>query len=130
VTNNSCDLGRTLGYPYGNVIFKHTLIDSHISGWSDPSLRDWEFNNSNLTATAAVSYNGIQLTNGDPNVVCADDPTCWLYGWVAQLAPNIVSGPTNLTVTPGQSATFTIQFSDPSNAQISFTPVVYSGSFQ
>ena len=108
VTNNSCDLGRTLGFSYGNVIFKHCLIDSHISGWSDPSLRDWEFDNSNLTATAAVSYNGIQLTNGDANVVCADDPTCWLYGWVAQLAPNIVSGPTNLTVTPGQPVTFTV----------------------
>lgn len=106
VTN--CDFGRTLGFSYGNVIFKHCRIDAHITGWSDLSLRDWEFDNSNLTATAAVTYNGIQLTNGDSNVVCADDPNCWLYGWAPQLAPNILSGPTNLTVTPGQSATFSV----------------------
>ncbi|HUJ10342.1 MAG TPA: pectinesterase family protein [Verrucomicrobiae bacterium] len=107
MTVTNCDLGRTLGFSYGNVIFKHCLIDDHITGWSDPSLRDWEFDNSNLTATASVTYNGVQLTNGDANVICADDPICWLYGWNA-LAPTIVSGPTNLTVTPGQPATFTV----------------------
>ncbi len=106
VTN--CDLGRTLGFAYGNVIFKYCLIDVHITGWSDPSLRDWEFQNSNITATAGVSYNGITLTNGDPGEVCADDSTCWLYGWVPQLAPNIIAQPTNFTVNAGQAGTFTV----------------------
>ncbi|MGD0872381.1 MAG: hypothetical protein ABSB88_22760 [Bryobacteraceae bacterium] len=38
-----------------------------------------------------------------------------------------VPGVTSLT--PGQSATVNVQFRNPSNAKISFTPVVYSGSF-
>ena len=106
VTN--CDFGRTLGFADGNVIFKHCLIDAHITGWQDLSNRDWEFDNSNITATAAVSYNGIQLTNGDANVVCADDINCWLYGWSPQLAVNILSAPTNLTVNSGNPAAFSV----------------------
>src|SRR5207249_5319097 len=80
----------------------------HISGWQDVSSADYEFQNSNITASAGVSYNGTTLTNGDPVEVCAESATCWLYGWAPQLAPNILSGPTNLTVTPGQSAAFSV----------------------
>ena len=108
VTNNSCDLGRTLGFSYGNVIFKYCRIDSHIANWSDPSLRDYEFQNSNLLATAAVSYNGITLTNGDPEEVCADNINCWLYGWAPQLAPNILTNPVSMTVTAGMATTFSV----------------------
>jgi hypothetical protein len=36
--------------------------------------------------------------------------------------------PTMASLTPGQSATVAVQFRDPSNAVINFTPVVYSGS--
>jgi len=35
------------------------------------------------------------------------------------------SGP----LTPGQAASFAVQFTNPSNARISFVPKVYSGSF-
>ena len=106
ITN--CDLGRTLAYPYGNVIFLNCRIDSHITGWLDVSTRDWEFGNSNLAATAAVSYNGIPLTNGDSNVDCAGNSTCWLYGWVPQLAPNILTNPVSQTVTAGVGASFSV----------------------
>jgi hypothetical protein len=41
-------------------------------------------------------------------LVCALDPNCWLNGWVPQLAPNILSGPTNLTVNSGQPAAFSV----------------------
>jgi pectin methylesterase-like acyl-CoA thioesterase len=48
-------LGRSLGNPDGNVAFINCLIDSHITGWTDANLRYWEFGNSNLAATAAVT---------------------------------------------------------------------------
>jgi len=107
-TVTNCDLGRALGYSDGNVIFMLSRIDDHITGWSDLSLRDWEFGNSNLTGTASVTYDGIQLTNGDVNVENAGSVTSWLYGWDPQLAPDIVSPPMNLTVGVGDAATFTV----------------------
>ena len=101
--------GRSLSNPDGNAIFVYCLVDSHIIGWTDNNARYWTYQNSNLTATAALTYgNGTELTNGDVNLACAQDSTCWLNGWVPQLAPNILSSPTNLTVTPGQSAAFTV----------------------
>lgn len=36
---------------------------------------------------------------------------------------------TGTSLTPGQSATVNLQFRNPSNAKINFTPVIYSGSF-
>jgi PKD repeat protein len=71
-------------------------------------LRWWEYGNSNLTATAAAVLNGIQLTNGDVNLTCAQSALCWLNGWSPQLAVNIIGQPTNLTVNAGQTATFTV----------------------
>ena len=68
----------------------------------------WEFGNSNLDNTAAASFCLVALTNGDDRLTCALDPTCWLNGWVPQLAPNILSNPTNLTVASGQPAAFTV----------------------
>jgi hypothetical protein len=70
--------------------------------------RYWESGNSNITGTAAVSYNGVQLTPTDPRTLCAQSVTCWLYGWVPQLAPNIIGQPGNQTVSQGQSASFTV----------------------
>jgi pectin methylesterase-like acyl-CoA thioesterase len=69
----------------------------------------WVYANSNLDNTASATFDLITvLTNGDARLVAASDATIWLNGWTPQLAPNIVSGPTNLTVTPSQSATFTV----------------------
>jgi hypothetical protein len=36
--------------------------------------------------------------------------------------------PSVASLAPGQSAAVTVQFKNPSNAVINFTPVVYSGS--
>jgi pectin methylesterase-like acyl-CoA thioesterase/PKD repeat protein len=108
VSSSSCDLGRTLGFPNGNVIFMLCHIDNHITGWSDVSWRDWEYINSNLTDTAAVSYNGTNLPPGDVRALNAGSVTTWLYGWNPQLAPNIIAQPTNLTVYANETATFTV----------------------
>jgi hypothetical protein len=70
--------------------------------------RYWESGNSNITGTASVSYNGVQLTPTDPRTLCAQSVTCWLYGWVPQLAPNIIGQPGNQTVSQGQPASFTV----------------------
>jgi pectin methylesterase-like acyl-CoA thioesterase len=101
-------LGRDLGYTDGNVAYIGCLIDAHIVGWNTVDPRYWESGNSNITGTAAVSYNGAQLTSTDPRTLCAQSVTCWLYGWVPQLAPNIIGQPGNQTVSQGQSASFTV----------------------
>ncbi len=105
-------LGRSLSNPDGNAFFIYCLMDSNglsAAGWTDNNTRYWTYENSNLTATAKLSFTlGTELTNGDYYVGCAQSPTCWLNGWTPQLAPNILSGPTNLTVTPGQSAAFNV----------------------
>jgi hypothetical protein len=68
----------------------------------------WQYNNSNLNNTASIDLGLVTLTNGDVRLTCAGDVSCWLYGWVPSLAPNILNGPTNLTVTPGQSVAFSV----------------------
>ncbi len=40
-----------------------------------------------------------------------------------------ITVPSVTSLAPGQSATVSVQFSDPSNVKINFTPVIYSGSF-
>ncbi len=72
-------LGRSLGYPDGNVAFINCLIDSHITGWTDLNPRYWEFGNSNLAATAAVTYSGTQLAANGPEL-----RKCSFGGLVAQ----------------------------------------------
>jgi pectin methylesterase-like acyl-CoA thioesterase len=103
-------LGRDLGYTDGNVAYINCLIDAHIVGWNNVDVRYWEYGNSNITATLPVSYNGYQLTNGnpDPRLLLAENVTNWLYGWTPALAPNIIGQPGNQTVSQGQSASFTV----------------------
>ena len=114
-TVNNIGLGRALGYADGNVVYANCLFDcGQFSGWNaqdlidNPTLRWWEYNNSNLTATAACTYNGTLLTNGDPRVALALSATNWLNGWVPQLAPNITNQPVSLVLTAGQSAAFSV----------------------
>ncbi|HTS18900.1 MAG TPA: pectinesterase family protein [Verrucomicrobiae bacterium] len=108
-------LARALGYADGNVVYANCLINcGAFTGWTsqdltdNPTLRWWEYNNSNLTATAACTYNGTQLTNGDSRVALFSCATNWLYGWAPQLAPNITSQPVSMVVTAGQTAWFTV----------------------
>ncbi|HXI84312.1 MAG TPA: pectinesterase family protein [Verrucomicrobiae bacterium] len=114
-TVTSIGLARALGFGDGNVIYANCQIDaSGFAGWNaqdlidNPNLRWWEYNNSNLTSTASVTFNGTQLTNGDPRVTLALSATNWLYGWVPQLAPNITNQPVSLVVTTGQAAAFSV----------------------
>jgi pectin methylesterase-like acyl-CoA thioesterase len=106
ITNGG--LGRSLGFLDGNVAYIDCLIDAHIVGWQDSLARSWEFGNSNITATAPVSYNGVQLAATDPNLTNAETATLWLYGWVPQLAPNILTQPLSLSVGGGQPAGFSV----------------------
>ena len=114
----NCLFGRALTIPNGNVALINCRIDtSAYAGWNAAdvanaglNLRWWEFGNSNLTATAAVAFNGTQIgvTNNDPRLLAAQDAVLWLNGWTPSLLPNILSHPTNQTLSPGQSALFTV----------------------
>jgi PKD repeat protein len=69
----------------------------------------WEYGNSNLDNSASVTFGFLNpLTNGDARLVCASSATCWLYNWVPQLAPNILTNPVSMTVTAGTVATFSV----------------------
>jgi PKD repeat protein len=69
----------------------------------------WEYGNSNLNNSASVTFGFLNpLTNGDARLVCASSSTCWLYNWVPQLAPNILTNPVSITVTAGTVAAFSV----------------------
>ena len=110
-----CDLGRALSYSNTSVAYINCRIDDHIIGWNSADvtnaaldLRWWEYGNSNLAATAAATYNGVALTNGDLRVMLASIATNWLNGWSPSIAPNVTAPPTNLAVNSGQPASFTV----------------------
>jgi hypothetical protein len=114
----NCLFGRAINTTNGNVALVNCRIDtSAYPGWhaadvanANLKLRWWEFGNSNLTATAAVAFNGtpIGVTNNDPRLIAAQDAVLWLNGWTPQLAPNILSQPTNQSLNAGQPAGFTV----------------------
>ena len=105
-------LGRTRSITNGNTAFINCTADSHVSGWQSDALptnsyRLWHYGVSNLTATVnrdATITNSILLTAGDPRLTLALNATSWLYGWVPQLAPNILTNPANQYVTTGGTA--------------------------
>jgi len=105
---------RSLGFNDGNAAFISCQIDSNVVGWtvaditSNLTIRWWEYGNTDLDTGNPVSYNGTILTNGDPRLACAQSATCWLSGWVPQLAPNILTNPVSVTVTAGVTATFNV----------------------
>ncbi|HTS17296.1 MAG TPA: pectinesterase family protein, partial [Verrucomicrobiae bacterium] len=110
----STTFARALGFCDGNAAFINCQIDSNVVGWtaSDlsgcPNLRWWEYGNTDLLTGSNVTYNGTILTNGDSRLACALSPTCWLNGWVPQLAPNILTNPVSMTVTAGTMASFNV----------------------
>jgi hypothetical protein len=103
-----CGFGRDLGFLDNNVVFTYCLVDAHITGWQNADARDWEFGNSNITGTASVAYNGVQLPVGDARLTLATNAVLWLYGWVPQFPPLITSQPTSLSVAGGAPAVFTV----------------------
>ena len=68
----------------------------------------WEYQNSNLTSTAAAPLGLTVLTNGDARLACASSATCWLNGWVPQLAVNIITNPVGATVSAGSPVSFSV----------------------
>jgi hypothetical protein len=104
----NCNFGRSLGFADGNVAFIRCRIDAHITGWQDSLVRSWEFGNSNLLATAPTNYNGVQLPDGDPRLLLAQDATSWLYGWMPAVAPVIVTQPASQSVAGGGTANFSV----------------------
>lgn len=110
--------GRAINTTNGNVALVNCRIDTTAyTGWNasdvanaNLNLRWWESGNSNLAATAAVTFNGTQIgvTNNDPRLIAAQDAVLWLNGWTPSLPPNILSQPTNQTLSPGQTAVFTV----------------------
>jgi len=116
-TVSNITLAGANGTANGVAAFLYCSMDvSNNNGYICPTLASgvlsnellWEYGNSNLDKTASASFCLVALTNGDDRLTCALDPTCWLNGWVPQLAPNILSGPTNLTVNSGQPAAFNV----------------------
>jgi hypothetical protein len=101
-------LGRALGNVDGNVAYINCRIDSHITGWTDANPRYWEFGNSNLLGTAAVTFNGTQLIANSPNLTNARSAVLWLNGWSPALLPNILTQPTNQTAAPGEAIAFLV----------------------
>ena len=96
----------------GNVAFINCHIDTDLYVPPSASVTNsyilWEYNNSNLDDTASASLGLVVLTNGDERLVAASDAGTWLYGWSPELAPNILTNPVSITVTPGVTATFTV----------------------
>ena len=127
----NCDLGRDAGasgntanYPYVQVAYINCTMDTNViipAGWilgsgttqgsETANLRFWEYQsvdtNGNLVPTASrvpwsLELDGNTATNQVQNV------TNWFYGWLPQLAPDILTNPAGLSVAGGQSATFTV----------------------
>ena len=72
----------------------------------------WEYGNSNLNGSAAVTL-GAQsgafiLTNFDARLQAATNATVWLNGWTPQLAPNIITNPVGTTVAAGSPFTLSV----------------------
>jgi pectin methylesterase-like acyl-CoA thioesterase len=108
---------RAIGISNGNTAVINCRIDTNAyTGWNASdvatiglsNLRWWEYGNSNLNATASATFNGTQLASTDANLTNASSSTLWLYGWVPQLSPNILTNPVSQSVSGGQSASFAV----------------------
>jgi pectin methylesterase-like acyl-CoA thioesterase len=112
VTNYT--VGRTRGIVGANMALINCLMSPALGGWGPDALptnsfRNWYFSCSNLTATVLVALtNGIPLSASDPNLANASSSAIWLYGWVPQLAPNILTNPVGQTVNYGSPAAFNV----------------------
>ncbi len=108
----SGDLGRSINTPTtpSEVIFSDCLMGDFITGYSsDAGTNFWDYADSNLTATATKTLsNSTHLTGSETILTAALNATNWLYGWQPEVAPNIITQPTNVTVTAGETAAFTV----------------------
>jgi autotransporter-associated beta strand protein len=68
----------------------------------------WQYSNTDLAGNP-ISFPGLQtigVTNNDPRLLAATNAPVWFSGWVPQSVPNIVSQPVNVSVSFGQSTSF------------------------
>jgi sugar lactone lactonase YvrE len=83
-----------------------------------------------FTGTLLITNTGNQPTPGSLQLVFTD----LAAGVSLERASGLFNGspfitlPAATTLSPGQSVAVSVQFSDPANSRITFTPVVYSGS--
>ena len=116
--------GNTANYPYGQVAYISCTMDTNLiipAGWvlgtgssqgpDTANLRFWEYQsvdlNGNPVNTSSRVPWSVQLdVNTATNLV--ENVSNWLYGWVPQLAPNILTNPVSLSVSGGASASFSV----------------------
>jgi pectin methylesterase-like acyl-CoA thioesterase len=100
------DLGRTIGTPTSpsEALFAGCLMAGTVTGYSsDAGTNMSDYSCSNLTATAPVTLAfSTHLSSNNPFVIAIQNASSWLYGWQPQVAPNIISQPTNQSVNHGQ----------------------------
>jgi pectin methylesterase-like acyl-CoA thioesterase len=107
-------------YPYSAVAYINCKMDTHIApvGWllnnltsTSPTnqLRFWEYQstdlNGNLLGVSQRAPYSRQLTAAEANAM---RNLTNVFGWLPQLAPNIIGQPANETVAAGGNATFTV----------------------
>jgi len=107
-------LAGSNGTAGGVASWANCLFDTNIYVSPSTALSNtyvfWQYSNMEITASSFISFTNVQtigLTNNDPRLLAATNPPIWLYGWIPQLAPVILSNPASLSLAGGQSATFT-----------------------
>jgi pectinesterase len=106
------DLGRTISTPTSpsEVLYYNCLMADVVTGYaSDAGTNMADYACSNLTATATKTLaNSTHSPSNDPFVIAIQSATNWLYGWQPQVAPNILTQPVGVSLTAGETATFTV----------------------
>ena len=69
----------------------------------------WQNQNTDLTGVTPVTYSTLTTIGGaDVRLLAATNAPVWLYGWVPQLAPNILTNPVSQSINGGGTAVFTV----------------------
>jgi len=111
--NPNDTIGRTRGITNGNTALINCMISTNIGGWASDAIptsnfRNWYYGCTNDLGASVTLSNGIALAATDPNLTNASSSTIWLYGWVPQLSPNILTNPVSQSISGGGTATFTV----------------------
>jgi pectin methylesterase-like acyl-CoA thioesterase len=110
-------LADSNGTTNGNVAWIYCSFDANYilpaTGVLNSQLL-WEYGNSNLTDTAAITFglavgdSAPALSPSDPRLLAAENADTWLNGWAPQLSPNILTNPVGQTVNYGSNVVFTV----------------------
>jgi pectin methylesterase-like acyl-CoA thioesterase len=106
------DLGRTINTPTSpsEVLYYNCLMADVVTGYSSDAgtnMADYACSNLTATTTKTLGYSTHSPSN-DLFVIAIQSATNWLYGWQPQVAPNILTQPVNVSLTAGETATFTV----------------------